>query len=58
MKDACKKVVDRLLQHDIFYEAMVKTVETAIHDCVENCNGAISNRKMAEFIVQRISGER
>ena len=58
MRDACKTVVDRLLQHDVFYEAMVKTVETAIHDCVEHCEGAISNHKMAEFIVQRISGEK
>lgn len=58
MRDACRVVVDRLLQHDIFYQTFVKTVEVAIHDCIEQSSGVISNHKLAEFIVQRISGER
>lgn len=58
MRDACKVVVDRLLQHDIFYQTFVKTVEVAIHDCIEQSSGVISNHKMAEFIVQRIAGEK
>lgn len=58
MRDACKVVVDRLLQHDIFYQTFVKTVEVAIHDCIEQSSGVINNHKLAEFIVQRISGER
>lgn len=56
LNESCRTVVERLKRKDIFYEAFVSTVETGIKDFMKTDNH-VSCHAMAEFIVQRITGE-
>ena len=50
--------MDRLKQHDVFYEASVSSVESAIREYIRSTHDeGVSYHDLAEFIVQRVSGE-
>lgn len=58
LQASCKEIVDRLKQHDVFYEASVCSVESAIKEYIRSTHDeGVSYHDLAEFIVQRVSGE-
>lgn len=58
LQASCREIIDRLKSRDIFYDAMVASVESAIRDYIAKTHDdGSSYHELAEFIIKRVIGE-